>query len=265
VFGDVNSSLAGAIAAAKLGIPVIHVEAGLRSDDARMPEETNRILIDHLSERLMVSEPAATAHLNEEGISEGIYSVGSLMAQSIELFKDLIDSDAVCDKFSLERKGFLVATIHRIENIEDPAAARKVLDVLGALSKRHTIVFPLHPGTRRRINELGISDVLGAVRVIEPLGYLEFLGLVTGSRGVITDSGGIQEETTHLGIPCATLRDNTERPVTVERGTNRLFPPSTLTEDTYESIEGHLTRTDFKSKQIPLWDAHVAERIFENL
>lgn len=264
VFGDVKSSLAGALAASRAGIPIVHIEAGLRSHDWRMPEETNRVIIDHLSDSLMISEESARVHLEREGAAAPIYPVGSLMIESLERFREKAPLHSVRNTIGL-RGEYVVATIHRSENLADKMLLEGILRALARVAEKRTVVFPVHPGTKARVGEWQLDSYLNNIIVIEPLGYLAFLDLVLHSRGCITDSGGIQEETSHLGIPCCTLRDNTERPVTLERGSNKLFPPGKLDEAALADMEAHLARTDFTPGAIPLWDINVSKRILENL
>lgn len=263
VFGDVNSSLAGALAASCAGIPLTHIEAGLRSHDRRMPEETNRIIIDHLSESLMISEESARGNLEREGITTAIHSVGSLMIESLERFKETAKNHSIRDTLNLHGE-YIVATIHRSENLADKILLEKILRTLARIAEHRTVVFPIHPGTRARIHELNLDSYLSTIITVDPLGYLAFTDLVLNSVGCVTDSGGIQEETSHLGIPCCTLRDNTERPVTIERGSNKLFSPLHL-DEAFADIEAHLARTNFVPAAIPLWDREVSKRIIEQL
>jgi UDP-N-acetylglucosamine 2-epimerase (non-hydrolysing) len=264
VFGDVNSSLAGALAASSARLSLVHVEAGLRSHDKRMPEETNRIIIDHLAGSRMISEESARKNLEREGILLNIHAVGSLMIESLERFKERALQHSVREKIGLP-EGYVVATIHRSENLAEKALIENILRMLAQVRRHHPVVFPMHPGTRARIKEWQLDSYLESITIVEPLGYLEFLDLMLNSKGCITDSGGIQEETSHLGIPCCTLRDNTERPVTIELGSNKLFPPTTLDEAALVEMEAHLARTDFMPGVIPLWDTHVSERIVQRL
>lgn len=263
VFGDVNSSLAGAIAASRARIPIVHVEAGLRSHDRRMPEETNRIIIDHLADALMISEESARENLARTGIVSSIHSVGSLMIESLERFRDHAPKYSIREEANLP-EGYVVATVHRAENLADEQLLRNILHTLSFVAQRSPVVFPMHPGTRARIAELNLNKYVENITVTPPLGYFEFLDLVLHSKGCITDSGGIQEETSHLGIPCCTLRDNTERPITIERGSNRLFSPKSLNEAMVSEIQAHLERT-FAPGTIPLWDREVSRRIIERL
>lgn len=259
VFGDIDSSFAASIAALRAGRTLFHVEAGLRSHDKRMPEERNRIVIDHAADVLFTTEPIATENLLKEGIpKEMIIPVGNIMIESLELFKEVIDASAVLEDLSLLPKKYVVVTIHRVENTDNEEIFTKILMALEELSRTHTLVMPLHPGTRAKIEAGGHMHFLKDVKVIEPLGYIEFVKLVKESAGVVTDSGGIQEETTHLGIPCATLRDSTERPITVTEGTNKLFPLASLKAS---EVSEYLTHTNFTPRHIALWDGEVSERI----
>lgn len=263
VFGDVNSTLAGAIASAKNNCRLVHIEAGLRSHDRRMPEEINRVIVDHLSDLLFTTEPSANENLIKEGVNKDkIHYVGNIMIESLEIFKDKILASNILTLLGLKSKNYFIATIHREQNTDNPNNLEKILLLLKELNKYLPVVLPLHPGTREKINEYDFEGFLSVLKSVEPLGYFEFIKLVMNSGGVITDSGGIQEETTHLGIPCCTLRDNTERPITIEFGSNKLFPIDFINID--EMIK-HLTKRDFKSRHIPLWDNKVSERIFNCL
>lgn len=265
VFGDINSTLAGAIAAAKT-TKLIHIESGLRSHDRRMPEEINRVIVDHLSDILFTTEPNANRNLIQEGITENkVKYVGNIMIESLEVYKELINKSGIISELGLVSKQYVVVTIHRVENTDNPEILEKILKLLKNFSKNNTLIFPIHPGTRKKIIDYGLGTLLDGMKVIEPLGYLEFIKLVSESQGIITDSGGIQEETSHLGVPCATLRDNTERPITVEVGSNKLFPIDLIKPNDIKEIENHLNRTDFKKNHIPFWDAGVSKRIFQHL
>jgi UDP-N-acetylglucosamine 2-epimerase (non-hydrolysing) len=263
VFGDVNSTLAGAIAAAKNGAKLIHIEAGLRSHDRRMPEEINRVIVDHLSDMLFTTEPSAKENLLKEGVSEDkIHYVGNLMIESIEVFWDKIQVCDILQKLQLEPRNYVLATFHRQENTDSRDSIVKILELLRKVGETLKVVLPLHPGTRKQITEYGMGEDLNGMVVINPLGYFEFLKLMADSKGVITDSGGIQEETSHLGVPCCTLRDNTERPITIEKGSNKLFDLRTASA---QEIKEHINRSDFKSKSIEFWDDKVSKRIFDYL
>ena len=266
VFGDINSTLAGAIAAAKANIKLIHIESGLRSHDRRMPEEINRVIVDHLSDLLFITESVAKKNLVQEGIGEDkIKLVGNIMIESLEVYSDLINRSNILSELKLTPKQYTVATIHRAENTDSPEILEKILNIFKEYSNKNVLVFPLHPGTKKKIADYGLESFLNGIKVIEPLGYFEFIKLVSESCGIVTDSGGIQEEASHLGIPCATLRDNTERPITIELGSNKLFPINIIHAGYAKEIERHLNRTDFKNHHIPLWDNRVSQRIFKYL
>lgn len=262
VLGDVDSTLAGATAAITLSIPLIHVEAGLRSNDKRMPEEKNRIIVDHLSSLLFTTEETALENLTREGIPlDRVYPVGNLMIESLELFKPLTEVSPVLDTFNIAPKSYFVATVHRSENTTNASVLKSILGTLQQICKEQRVILPLHPGTRNKISEYGYEYLLSGMYVCEPLSYFDFVHLVTHSTGVITDSGGLQEEATHLRIPCATLRDSTERPVTLTRGTNKLFPLESISS---QSILEHL----FEHREfevIPSWDGEVSKRILTTL
>lgn len=262
VFGDVNSSLAGAIAAAKNHRKVIHIESGLRSHDKRMPEETNRIIIDHLADILFTTEPEANSNLIKEGIAkEKIKYVGDIMIESLELFSQKIDGSKILRSLKLKKSNFIVATIHRQENIENKANFKEILSLLNKINDDIQIILPLHPGTKNKLEEYNLKDEISNIKTIPPLGYFDFINLIKNSKGVVTDSGGIQEETSHLGIPCCTLRDNTERPITIQKGSNKLF---SINCDNFSAIIDHLNKK-FTARSIPLWDNKVCERIFLSL
>jgi len=225
VFGDVNSTLAAARAAASLEIPLAHIEAGLRSFDSRMLEEENRIAIDALSDLLFTTEPGAVENLRQEGINMNkVYRAGNLMVDCMKnLFPGTIQLQTpLLDRYGLQRGNYAVLTIHRPENVDDIHLLKTFMGGLGELSNELPIVFPVHPRTARRLERAISGDILSGIILTAPLPYLDFLTLVASSRVVLTDSGGIQEESSVLGIPCLTLRDNTERPITLTHGTNQL-------------------------------------------
>lgn len=239
------------------------MEAGLRSHDRRMPEEITRAIVDHLSDLLFITEPAANENLLKEGVPyEKIKYVGNIMIESIEIFWDKINGSNILETLKLRPKKYVLATVHRQESTDDFYNLQKILSLLSEVNKDVPIVFPLHPGTKKMIGKFELSDLLEDLMIIEPLGYFEFMKLMVESQGMITDSGGIQDETSYLGIACCTLRDNTERPITLEIGSNKLFPLNTANS---EEIKNHLQRSDFRSRHIPLWDNKVSKRIFENL
>lgn len=264
--GDTNSTLAAAIVASRFNLPFAHIEAGLRSRDPRMPEEKNRIIVDHLSSVLLATEDSGVENLLAEGVpKERVHLVGNIGIESLELFKKNIEETHMPETLGLTPRGYIVATIHRQEHTSDPKILKSIFDTLRALSNTTPVVLPLHPATRKRLEQYGLLHLLDGLVIVEPLGYFEFMSLVLGSRGVVTDSGGIQEETSHLGIPCCTLRDNTERPVTLTLGSNALLPSATISPASVTAIEEHLSRVDFAPGAIPHWNTGVSERIIERL
>ena len=259
VAGDVNSTLACALAATKLDIPVAHVEAGLRSGDRRMPEEINRILTDQISEILLTPSADGDAHLAREGVPAAwVHLVGNVMIDSLLAHLPAARACGVLARLGVSAKGYALVTLHRPSNVDDAAQLARLLGAIGELSREQPVLFPVHPRTRKRLAEFGIALPQG-LRLIDPLGYIEFLGLTDGAALVLTDSGGIQEETTVLGVPCLTLRENTERPVTVAVGTNTLvgLAPKAILEEGRRALRGEGKRGTIP----PLWDGHAAERI----
>ena len=263
VVGDVNSTLAGAITATKLGIPVAHVEAGLRSFDRSMPEETNRLLTDAISDYLFVTEESGRANLLREGVEAGkIHMVGNVMIDSLEQSRHVWERSDILTRLGLARGEYGVITLHRPSNVDDPATLRGLLKALAEISRRLPLVFPVHPRTQQRLEAMEAGTELagtGRLRYIAPLGYLEFVALVAGSRLALTDSGGLQEETTALGVPCLTLREQTERPITITMGTNRVIgtSPDRIVTEAFQV----LTAPAPTVSRPPLWDGRAAERI----
>ena len=261
VYGDINSTLAATIVASKLGIAVAHVEAGLRSFDRDMPEELNRIVTDALSTLHFVTSPEAMGHLAREGIpAAGMHFVGNPMIDTLLRFRDVLDLAGIRQRLGLpERYG--VATLHRPSNVDDPQSAARLVTALASVATSLPIVVPLHPRGREALSDAGLLRVRG-VHVVDPLGYLEFMALVAGSSIVLTDSGGVQEETTVLGVPCLTLRENTERPITIEMGTNQLVgsDPDAIIQGAERALSSHTS-----PKTPPLWDGRAGERIAEVL
>ncbi len=257
VYGDVNSTLAAALVAAKIGVRVGHVEAGLRSFDWSMPEEVNRVVTDRLSDLLFATSADAIAHLAREGVApERIHLVGNPMIDTLLRLRDRFDGSRVVAELGLPQE-YAVATLHRPGNVDDPAALEPLVTALREVGDRLDVVLPVHPRGRARLEASGLFEH-PRVHATEPLGYLEFLGLVEGARLVVTDSGGIQEETTVLAVPCLTLRPNTERPVTITDGTNRLVTPETLP----GLVDGILDGTRPVGHRVPpLWDGSAGERI----
>ena len=268
VVGDVNSTLACALVCSKLGVKVAHVEAGLRSRDRTMPEEINRLLTDQIADLLLTPSADADANLLAEGIpAERIRLVGNVMIDSLSKHLPASAQSMVRDDLGLHERGYAVLTLHRPVNVDNRATFSKILDALEEISQRLPIVFPVHPRTRKTIGELGFAERLAKstkLRLIDPLGYLDFLRLYSGAALVLTDSGGIQEETTVLGIPCLTLRENTERPITVSIGTNRIVgtDPERIVREALASLKGGV-RTPPTIP--PLWDGKAAERIVDAL
>jgi UDP-N-acetylglucosamine 2-epimerase (non-hydrolysing) len=269
VVGDVNSTLACALVCSKLGVRVAHVEAGLRSRDRTMPEEINRLLTDQIADLLLTPSLDADANLLAEGIpTERIRFVGNVMIDSLLSQLERAKLSTVREDLGLEEKDYAALTLHRPSNVDDRRAFSRILDALEQIAARLPIIFPVHPRTRARISEFDFTERIERqknLRLVEPLGYLDFLRLYSGARLVLTDSGGIQEETTALSIPCLTLRENTERPVTVEMGTNRIVGTDTakITEAAFNALDHP---QEMRKKRVPpLWDGHTAPRILEAL
>lgn len=260
VYGDVNSTVAAALVASKLGIPVAHVEAGLRSFDMTMPEEVNRIVTDRLSNLLLATSPDAIAHLAHEGVpADRIHLVGNPMIDTLLSFVNDKGEPPIVEGFDIPDGPFAVATLHRPANVDDPADLKGLMDALHATADQLPVVMPVHPRGKERMNEIGLFDHPN-MHPVEPLGYLEFLGLVRRSALVVTDSGGIQEETTVLGVPCLTLRPNTERPVTITHGTNQLVTADLLPRKVAEALAAGLPTA---WKVPPLWEGAAGPRIAE--
>jgi UDP-N-acetylglucosamine 2-epimerase (non-hydrolysing) len=265
VVGDVNSTVACTLAAAKLGIRVAHLEAGLRSRDRTMPEELNRLATDALADLLWTPSPDADENLLKEGIpKERIECVGNIMIDSLEMMRPAIEARRTREKLKLEPKGFGVVTLHRPSNVDDAQKLERLADMLAKAAANLPLVFPVHPRTRKRLEEAKLLERLQKAKGViltEPLGYNDFMSLVFDCRYALTDSGGIQEETTYLGIPCITLRDNTERPVTVTQGTNVLARM-----DDAPGLIGKAVQGAWKKGRIPeLWDGKTAGRVAESL
>ena len=267
VFGDVNATAAGAIAAAQSRIPVMHVEAGLRSFDRDMPEEINRIITDHVADFLMVSEPSGLDNLEREGFSKDSYKmVGNIMIESLLRTRPKWEQVALpANLEALSSQSPVVMTFHRPENVDREDNLLRVATIIVALAADHKVIFPVHPRTRAKLQQFGLMEKLAGVESItltEPLGYFHFLKLVSKSGLVVTDSGGVQEETSFLNIPCITFRKNTERPVTVSVGTNRMMD---LLDDAFlQKIAEHVDYIRNRSyRSIPCWDDQVSSRILD--
>ncbi|HWY21012.1 MAG TPA: UDP-N-acetylglucosamine 2-epimerase (non-hydrolyzing) [Candidatus Acidoferrum sp.] len=273
VVGDVNSTLAAALTAVKLGIPVAHIEAGLRSFDAAMPEEINRKLTDAISNLLFVTEQSGVDNLKHEGIpAEKIFLVGNVMIDCLLRHRELAAKSSILDRLGARQNGsgcrpYGVLTLHRPSNVDDPKTLHGILSAVSALADGLPVFFPVHPRTRRNIESFGLLRYLGdgtssghaGIVPLDPLGYLDFLSLTDRARIILTDSGGVQEEATVLGVPCLTLRENTERPATVEQGSNQVVG---VDSDRILAAARSILRSSVRSSQSPpLWDGRTAPRI----
>ncbi len=259
--GDVNSTFAAALTAVKMGIPVAHIESGLRSYDREMPEEVNRVLTDAISDQLFVHSEEAIRNLEIEGIpAEKVHFVGNTMIDSLVALQDRFHPLEACRQYGVEPGGYLLVTLHRPALVDGPLLF-EAISALNLVAADIPVLFPVHPRTKARL--AGEVEISPGLKLVDPAGYLEFLSLESDAAGVLTDSGGIQEETTYLGVPCFTLRDNTERPVTVELGTNTLLglDPARIAE-----IPGLITGGGrITPRPPPLWDGNAAERIAEQI
>jgi UDP-N-acetylglucosamine 2-epimerase (non-hydrolysing) len=260
VVGDVNSTMACTLVGAKLLIRVAHVEAGLRSGDRTMPEEINRLVTDALADLLFTTSRDADENLIHEGVArEKIHFVGNVMIDTLIKQRERAEKLDMLSPLGVKRQGYALVTLHRPSNVDDPAVFTGILEALRVIAETLPVVFPIHPRSRKKIEEFGLDR--GRVKITDPFGYLEFLNLTSNARIVLTDSGGLQEETTILGVPCLTLRHNTERPVTITHGTNILVGP-----DRNRILEAYrrVMSGDWKPTGPPeLWDGHAAERIVE--
>ena len=262
VVGDVNSTLACALVGAKLRIPTVHLEAGLRSGDRAMPEEINRVATDAVADILWTPSPDGDANLRAEGIPAGrITRVGNIMLDSFEMIRGRIHAAPSPESFGVGPRYGLV-TLHRPSNVDSPARLKQLVEVLAEVQAELPLLFPVHPRTAARLEAAGLDKRLdrAGVRRIDPVPYIQFMRFLTGATAAITDSGGVQEETTYLGIPCLTLRENTERPITVEQGTNRLVTPETLLASLRASLSAKT-----RPCRPDLWDGRTAERCVDDL
>ena len=265
VVGDVNSTMACTLVTAKLLIPVAHVEAGLRSFDRTMPEEINRLVTDSLADLLFTTSRDADENLKREGVDPGkIHFVGNVMIDTLLKHRARAAALDVAGDLGLAGKDYAVMTLHRPSNVDDPSVLKGILQVVQEISRSAPVIFPIHPRTSARINEFNLDSLVqDGVHVAEPMGYLEFLNLMSKAKLVMTDSGGLQEETTILGVPCLTIRKNTERPVTISEGTNKLVgtDPKLLLESAGQILDGN-----WKESRVPeYWDGRAAERIVKVL
>ena len=259
VVGDVNSTMAAAIVAAKLTIPVAHVEAGLRSRDRAMPEEVNRIVTDRLADLLLTPSRDGDENLLAEGTPpERIHFVGNIMIDTLQRHLPIADFNRVRDRVPVTCGQYAVLTLHRPSNVDQPETFQKILAALKQIGRRMPIVFPVHPRTRARLAEFGLAGEMDGFVLTEPLGYIDFLSLTSNARLILTDSGGLQEESTALGIPCLTMRENTERPVTITHGTNRLVGVETA--NILGGFEAAMAAPP-SSARPELWDGRTAPRI----
>jgi len=267
VVGDVNSTIACGLVAVKLGVKLIHVEAGLRSFDRSMPEEINRLLTDSISDFLFCTEQSGVDNLISEGIpKEKIFLVGNVMIDTLLDNKVKAKKSNILDQLNLNGDDFAALTLHRPANVDNPTVFGRILDALEVIQNDMPIIFPIHPRTRRNLKSFHLDkrfEELPNLQLIDPLGYLDFLKLMISARLVLTDSGGIQEETTILKVPCLTLRENTERPITAEIGSNQVVGTdlARITEGYKQALNSHLQHFEIP----PLWDGHAAERIVDIL
>jgi len=279
VVGDVNSTMACTLAAAKLpedrgqktddrnfNRPLVaHLEAGLRSFDRSMPEEINRLVTDALAAILWTPSPDGDENLLREGAArEKIVRVGNIMIDSREMLRETIQGQAVCSEMGLKRNGYGLVTLHRPSNVDDPRTLTELCRTLGRISQKAPLIFPVHPRTRKNMEKLNLMPALkkeDGLMLTEPINYIRFMNLVFNCRFALTDSGGIQEETTYLGIPCLTLRPNTERPITIEKGTNRLCTLDNLE----KNVADVLSKKSAKKVVIDLWDGQTAGRVVDSL
>jgi UDP-N-acetylglucosamine 2-epimerase (non-hydrolysing) len=265
VVGDVNSTVAAVLAAAKVGVKTAHLEAGLRSFDRTMPEEINRLVTDTLADLLWTPSPDGDENLLREGIDPNkIVRVGNIMIDSLEMMRDKIQKENSFKNFKVQRRGYGLVTLHRPSNVDSPEILERLVNMLQRVSDKLPLIFPLHPRTKKNLESAGLNEKLKkskSLYLVEPLSYVPFMSLVFNCRLVITDSGGIQEETTYLGIPCLTLRPNTERPITVTQGTNQLC--------NLENVEDYFNRVmqnEEQERRIPeLWDGRTASRVVESI
>ncbi len=268
VVGDVTSTLACTLVAIKMGIPLAHVEAGLRSGDRNMPEEINRILTDSVANYLFVTEQSGIDHLKNEGVpDEKVFFSGNVMIDSLVRYQEKAKSSTILSDLGLATDDYIVMTMHRPANVDTEQGLKSILRLIELSTTQTKVVFPIHPRTRAHMEKFGLLNAIETNKnliLTEPLGYLEFIQLMSHAQAILTDSGGIQEETTYLGIPCLTFRDSTERPITVTMGTNQLL--ADLDPDkTYEALLDILQGNCKQGQIPPLWDGKAAERIAQSI
>jgi len=263
VVGDVNSTIACGLVAVKLGIKLIHVEAGLRSFDRKMPEEINRILTDTISDYLFITEPSGVENLKNEGIpDERVFLVGNVMIDTLLKNKSKADESKILDEQGLNGVDYAALTIHRPSNVDNAETFARILDAIEKVQDDMAVVFPIHPRTRNNLTKLGLADRVNAMtnlRLLDPIGYLDFLKLMSEAKVVLTDSGGIQEETTILRVPCITMRENTERPITIDVGANQLV--GTQPDNILAAYDRVMNDSNFNPTVPDLWDGKAAQRI----
>jgi UDP-N-acetylglucosamine 2-epimerase (non-hydrolysing) len=263
VVGDVNSTIACGLVAVKLGAKLVHIEAGLRSFDRSMPEEINRVLTDSISDLLFCTEQSGVDNLIREGISDDkVFLVGNVMIDALVRNREKAERSNVLAKLGLDPQGYVALTMHRPSNVDNAEILSNIIDAIDVIQHHMPVVFPIHPRTRQNLDSTPLGKRMESMEKIiltEPLSYLDFSKLMSSARLVLTDSGGIQEETTFLKIPCLTLRENTERPVTVELGTNRVV--GVTTKRILEAFEAVISTENIESEIPPLWDGRASERI----
>jgi len=261
--GDVNSTLAASLTAIKLHIPVAHIEAGLRSNDLRMPEEVNRILTDKISSMLFVTEESGIRNLKREGIeSSRVFFTGNVMIDSLTFYMPKIEQSDIFQKLDLDKYNYILATFHRPSNVDNYYTLTQIVETLNKIAANNRVVFPVHPRTKKKLETFGLKKLIHKnILLLEPLGYIDFLALTKNSSLVITDSGGIQEETTFLGVQCITVRNSTERPETCNIGTNHIVGTNY---NNALTVVNDILKGNKKAGNIPeLWDGHAAERIIK--
>ena len=265
VVGDVNSTMAATLAAVKLDVKVAHLEAGLRSFDRTMPEEINRLVTDALADLLWTPSPDADQNLKREGIPQNkIIRVGNIMIDSLEMLREKIENQNVYKEFDLTPGSYSLVTLHRPSNVDKPDVLKSLCKKLARISRKVPLIFPVHPRTRKNLEVNGFMSLLDESKglfLLEPINYIRFMNLVFNCRLAITDSGGIQEETTYLGIPCLTMRPNTERPITIDQGTNQLCDLRNIE----QKVDEILSKESFQPGKIELWDGHTADRVVNSI